>query len=149
MEMFMTILPLLFMFAIFYFLLIRPQQKQRKKIQEMHAALAKGDKIVTIGGLHGTIDAIDENIVVLLVNDNKKLTFDRNAVREVVNPDKRQNEKKQASSKWLSAFFTIIVYFSYTIRLFRTTLTPKIPPTIAANIKPPWNKYCCVVKVVL
>lgn len=82
-----ALLPLLFMFAIFYFLLIRPQQKRTKKIQEMHAALKKGDKIVTIGGLHGIIDAIDEDTVVLLVNDNKKLTYDRNAVRDVVNPD--------------------------------------------------------------
>ncbi|OIJ07716.1 preprotein translocase subunit YajC [Anaerobacillus arseniciselenatis] len=87
MEMFMTILPLLFMFAIFYFLLIRPQQKRQKKVQEMHAALRKGDKVITIGGLHATIDAIDEDTVILLVNDNKKLTYDRNAVREVVNPD--------------------------------------------------------------
>ena len=85
--MFMTILPLLFMFAIFYFLLIRPQQKRQKKVQEMHAALRKGDKVITIGGLHATIDAIDEDTVILLVNDNKKLTYDRNAVREVVNPD--------------------------------------------------------------
>lgn len=87
MDFFTAILPLLFMFAIFYFLLIRPQQKRQKKIQQMHADLKKGDKIVTIGGLHGTIDAIDEDRVILLVNDNKKLTYDRNAVREVVNPD--------------------------------------------------------------
>ena len=87
MEFFGAILPLLFMFAIFYFLLIRPQQKRQKKVQEMHAGLKKGDKIVTIGGLHGTIDAIDEDKVILLVNDNKKLTYDRNAVRDVVNPD--------------------------------------------------------------
>lgn len=83
----MTILPLLFMFAIFYFLLIRPQQKRQKKVQEMHASIQKGDKIITIGGMHGTIDAIDEDKVILLVAENKKLTFDRNAVREVVNPD--------------------------------------------------------------
>jgi preprotein translocase subunit YajC len=87
MDMFMTILPLLFMFAIFYFLLIRPQQKRQKKVKEMHESIQKGDKIITIGGLHGTIDAIDEDKVVLLVNDNKKLTFERNAVREVVNPN--------------------------------------------------------------
>ncbi|OLO36482.1 preprotein translocase subunit YajC [Alkalihalophilus pseudofirmus] len=87
MEMLGTILPLLLMFAIFWFLLIRPQQKRQKAIREMHSNLQKGDKIVTIGGLHGVIDAIDEDIVVVLVNDNRKLTFDRNAVREVVNPD--------------------------------------------------------------
>ncbi|MDE5415021.1 preprotein translocase subunit YajC [Alkalihalobacterium chitinilyticum] len=87
MEMLTTILPLLLMFAIFWFLLIRPQQKRQKAIREMHAALQKGDKIITIGGLHGVIDSIDEDIMVILVNDNRKLTFDRNAVREVVNPD--------------------------------------------------------------
>lgn len=82
-----AILPLILMFVIFYFLLIRPQQKRQKQVREMHAGLQKGDKIITIGGLHGTIDAIDEDIVVILVDDNRKLTYDRNAVREVVNPD--------------------------------------------------------------
>ncbi|MCD8502924.1 MAG: preprotein translocase subunit YajC [Bacillaceae bacterium] len=82
-----TFLPFIAMFVIFYFLLIRPQQKRQKRINEMHAALKKGDKIVTIGGLHATIDSIDEDKVVLLVNDNKKLTFERSAVRDVVNPD--------------------------------------------------------------
>ncbi|WP_332694234.1 preprotein translocase subunit YajC [Halalkalibacter lacteus] len=87
MELFGTLLPLLLMFAIFYFLLIRPQQKKQKKIREMHNALQRGDKIITIGGIHGTVDAVDEDIMVILVNDNRKLTFDRAAVREVVNPD--------------------------------------------------------------
>ncbi len=82
-----TFLPFIAMFVIFYFLLIRPQQKRQNRINEMHAALKKGDKIVTIGGLHATIDSIDEDKVVLLVNDNKKLTFERSAVRDVVNPD--------------------------------------------------------------
>ncbi|GAK05246.1 preprotein translocase subunit YajC [Geomicrobium sp. JCM 19037] len=79
------IIMLLLMFAIVYFLLIRPQQKRQKQVREMHANLQKGDDIVTIGGLHGTIDAIDEEKIVLLVNDNRKLTYDRSAVREVMN----------------------------------------------------------------
>lgn len=82
-----TLVPLLLMFAIFYFLLIRPQQKRQKQIREMHDSLKKGDKIITIGGLHGTIDTVDEDTIVILVNDNRKLTFDRTAVREVVNED--------------------------------------------------------------
>lgn len=82
-----TILPLVLMFAIFYFLLIRPQQKRQKQIREMHANLKKGDKVVTIGGLYGTIDSLDENKVVLVVDGNNKLTYDRQAIREVVNPD--------------------------------------------------------------
>ncbi|MCD8509228.1 MAG: preprotein translocase subunit YajC [Bacillus sp. (in: Bacteria)] len=82
-----ALLPLLLMFAIFYFLLIRPQQKRQKKIQEMHTSLQKGDKIVTIGGLHGKIDAIDEDRIVVDVNGSQKLTFDRQAVRDVLNKD--------------------------------------------------------------
>ncbi|MCK0471126.1 preprotein translocase subunit YajC [Halalkalibacter sp. APA_J-10(15)] len=87
MELMATVIPLILMFAIFYFLLIRPQQKKQKAINEMHSALQRGDKIITIGGLHGTIDAIDEDRIVILVNDNRKLTFDRTAIREIVNPD--------------------------------------------------------------
>lgn len=75
------------MFAIFYFLLIRPQQKRQKKVQQMHSSLQKGDKVITIGGLHGTIDAIDENRIVIDVDGSNKLTFDRQAIREVINQD--------------------------------------------------------------
>ncbi|WP_026558628.1 preprotein translocase subunit YajC [Bacillus sp. J37] len=84
MEMLGTVLPLVLMFAIFYFLLIRPQQKQQKAVREMQSSLTKGDKIVTIGGLHGILDSIDENKIVLKVGDGTRLTFDRKSVREVI-----------------------------------------------------------------
>lgn len=87
MDLFGALIPLLLMFAIFYFLLIRPQQKRQKKVREMHSSLQKGDKIITIGGLHGTIDAIDEDRLVLNVDGTIKLTFDRQAIREVINQD--------------------------------------------------------------
>ncbi|RLJ78388.1 protein translocase subunit yajC [Salisediminibacterium halotolerans] len=87
MEMLGALLPLLLMFAIFYFLLIRPQQKRQKKVKEMHESLQKGDKVITIGGLHGKIDAIDDDRIVVDAGSDNKLTFDRSAVREVVNPD--------------------------------------------------------------
>lgn len=73
------------MFAIFYFLLIRPQQKRQKQRQQMLNNLKKGDKVITIGGLHGTIVELTDDTVVLRVNDVTKLTFDRNAVNTVVN----------------------------------------------------------------
>ncbi|PSL45120.1 protein translocase subunit yajC [Salsuginibacillus halophilus] len=79
-----AIIMLVLMFAIFYFLLIRPQQKRQKQIKEMHANLQKGDRIITIGGIHGTIDGLDEDKIVMLFDDNKKMTLDRNSVREVV-----------------------------------------------------------------
>lgn len=79
-----SVLMLIVMFAIFYFLLIRPQQKQQKRVREMQASLEKGDKVVTIGGLHGFIDAIDENTVVIKCGDGSRLTYERGAIREVL-----------------------------------------------------------------
>jgi preprotein translocase subunit YajC len=81
------ILPFVLMFVIFYFLLIRPQQKKQKTRNAMLSALSKGDKVVTIGGLHGTIVEITDDIVVLKVNDVTKLTFDRNSISHSVNAD--------------------------------------------------------------
>jgi preprotein translocase subunit YajC len=78
-----TIIPLILMFVLFYFLLIRPQQKRQKAVQRMQSDLKKGDKIVTIGGLHGFIDSIDDNKAVIKCGDGSRLTFDRNAIREV------------------------------------------------------------------
>jgi len=83
METLISLSPIILMFVIFYFLLIRPQQKRQKQVREMQDALQKGDKIVTIGGLHGEIEAIDEDKIVIISHDNK-LTFDRAAVRDVV-----------------------------------------------------------------
>ncbi|MFJ7927750.1 preprotein translocase subunit YajC [Peribacillus sp. NPDC096622] len=77
------ILPLILMFVLFYFLLIRPQQKRQKATQNMQSSLKKGDKVATIGGMHGTIDAIDEQQIVIKSPDGTKLTFDRAAIREI------------------------------------------------------------------
>ncbi|CAI9396858.1 preprotein translocase subunit YajC [Niallia sp. Sow4_A1] len=79
-----SLLPFILMFVLFYFLLIRPQQKRQRSVRDMQSSLKKGDKIVTIGGMHATIDAIDEGTIVLKSKDGSRLTFDRNAIREVV-----------------------------------------------------------------
>jgi preprotein translocase subunit YajC len=78
-----TVFPLLLMFALFYFLLIRPQQKRQKAVQQMQSDLKKGDKVVTIGGLHGIVDGIDEGTVVIKCGDGSRLTYDRGAIRDV------------------------------------------------------------------
>ncbi|SHN09345.1 preprotein translocase subunit YajC [Gracilibacillus kekensis] len=83
MEALATFAPLVLMVVIFYFLLIRPQQKKQKQVRQMQSELKKGDKIVTIGGLHATVHAIDEDAIVLSAGDGSKLTYDRSAVREV------------------------------------------------------------------
>jgi preprotein translocase subunit YajC len=79
-----NLLPIILFFVIFYFLLIRPQQKRQRAVQQMQANLKKGDKIITIGGLHGIIDSVDEDKVVIRAGDGTRLTYDRSAVREVV-----------------------------------------------------------------
>ncbi|WP_071460247.1 preprotein translocase subunit YajC [Bacillus massilinigeriensis] len=79
-----TVFPLLLMFVLFYFLLIRPQQKRQKAVQQMQSDLTKGDRVVTIGGLHGFVDSIDENTVVIKCGDGSRLTYDRGAIREVI-----------------------------------------------------------------
>ncbi|OGX68666.1 MAG: preprotein translocase subunit YajC [Paenibacillus sp. RIFOXYA1_FULL_44_5] len=77
------VVPLVLMFAVFYFLLIRPQQKRQKTRNSMLGSMKKGDKVVTIGGLHGTIMEMMEDVVVLRVNDSTKMTFDRSAINSI------------------------------------------------------------------
>ncbi len=89
-----TIAPFILMFAIFYFLLIRPQQKKQRQRGSMLNALKKGDKVVTVGGMHGTIAEISDDTVVIKVNDVTKLTFDRSSVNNV---SARSNEKSEGN----------------------------------------------------
>lgn len=73
-------------FAIFYFLLIRPQQRQRREREQLLSALKKGDRVVTTGGLHGTVTGLNEHTVTLRVADQVKMEFDRSSVGRVVEP---------------------------------------------------------------
>ena len=80
----LTLAPLLFIFAIFYFLLIMPQQRKQKKWQLMLSELKNGDKIVTSGGLRGTIISLKDDALTLRVPpDNLKLEISRSAVVSV------------------------------------------------------------------
>lgn len=69
---------------IFYFLILRPQQKQEKQRRAMLGAIKKGDRVSTSGGLHGTIVAVDKDTVTLRVDTDVKMTFDRAAVARVI-----------------------------------------------------------------
>lgn len=84
-----TIGPLIIFFVIFYFLLIRPQQKRQKKTRNMQAELKKGDHIVTIGGLHGIVDVIEDQTVTVKSHNTTKLTFDRAAIRDITVSEKQ------------------------------------------------------------
>ena len=75
-----NLFPLILIFVIFYFLLIRPQQKKAREHQKMLENLKKGDKVVTNGGLHGTIVGLTLTVVTLQVADNVRVKVDRSAI---------------------------------------------------------------------
>lgn len=76
--------PLIFLFIIFYFLLIRPQQKREKDRKEMLNDLREGDQIVTIGGIYGKILEIKEDIVILEVGDKLKIKVAKTAIGNAI-----------------------------------------------------------------
>ncbi len=81
----LTFLPLIVIFLIFYFLIIRPQHRKQKEHQELIRNLRKGDKVVTTGGIHGSIVGINEkdDILVLRIADNVKVEVSRSAVSKL------------------------------------------------------------------
>ncbi len=72
--------PYLLMFVIFYFVLLAPMRKQQKKQKEMLSALKKGDRVVTSGGIHGTIAQVEDQIVWLKIADTVKIKVNRSAI---------------------------------------------------------------------
>ncbi|MBC8382292.1 MAG: preprotein translocase subunit YajC [Candidatus Cloacimonetes bacterium] len=76
----MGFLPIIIMFVILYFLLIRPQQKKQKDMVKMRDDLQKNEKVITSGGIIGTIYSIKGDIVVLKVDDNVKIEVTKNAI---------------------------------------------------------------------
>jgi preprotein translocase subunit YajC len=83
---------ILAMVAIMYFLLIRPQQKQEKQRKAMLAAIKEGDRVVTSGGVHGTVSSIGEDTVSLRVDPKTKITVDRSAIGRIVDGEKAKKE---------------------------------------------------------
>lgn len=76
-------LPIIIMFVAMWFILIRPAQKRQKATAAMQNSLKRGDKVVTVGGLHGEVDAIEDTTVYLLVDGNTRLKFERQAIGRV------------------------------------------------------------------
>ena len=86
----MAYFPFILILAIMYFLMIRPQAKRQKEKQEMIQALKKGDKIVTIGVIHGTVAGFkgkDEKAVLLQIDSNTKITINRASVSSLAKKD--------------------------------------------------------------
>jgi len=83
-QMISTLVTFGLVFVIFYFLIIRPQNKKQKEAQKMIAAVKKGDKVVTIGGVHATVSSVKETTIVLKVDENTKMEFSKSAIQAVV-----------------------------------------------------------------
>lgn len=79
-----SMLPLIAMFAVLYFLMLRPQMKKQKEVRAMLDALAKGDEVVTQGGVLGRITALGDSIVTLQVADGVQVQLQRHAVVQVL-----------------------------------------------------------------
>ena len=76
----MTFLPMVLIIAVFYFFMIRPQMKKQKEVAAFRNSLAKGDKVVTTGGIYGKIVEMKDNYVLLQVDDNVKIRVDKSAL---------------------------------------------------------------------
>jgi preprotein translocase subunit YajC len=90
---FISFLPLVAIFAIFYLLIIRPQKKKQKETQRMLEELKKGDRVITIGGIHGLIQTVRERSVIVKVDENCKLEFSRSAIASVDRAGKNESEE--------------------------------------------------------
>ncbi|MEZ4697547.1 MAG: preprotein translocase subunit YajC [Rhodothermales bacterium] len=75
--------PMILIFAVIYFFIIRPQKKKEDTRKAMISAVKKGDRIVTIGGIHGKVLSVDEGTVLVEVDGSVKLRFDKNALASV------------------------------------------------------------------
>ena len=84
-----SLLPFVLMFVVLYLLILRPQMKKQKNQQKMIDELQKGDEIVTSGGIHGTIQNIKDDIIVLKVAENVKIEISRPAVSRVKNKEEQ------------------------------------------------------------
>jgi preprotein translocase subunit YajC len=78
------VLPIVAIGAIFYFVAIAPANKQRRETQKMLAALKKGDQVVTVGGIYGTIQSVEPDVVFIRISENAKVKLARSAVTQIV-----------------------------------------------------------------
>lgn len=88
MEAFGSFLPMILIVVVFYFLLIRPQQQRQKQHRALISSVDRGDRVVTIGGIHGTVESVDEDTIRIEVAPGVVVTVARQAVsRKIVDAD--------------------------------------------------------------
>lgn len=83
MAAFQQVIPLVFMFAIFYFLLIRPQQKKAKEHKALLESMKKGDNVITAGGVHGKVAAVENDLVTLEIANNVNIKITKSYIAAI------------------------------------------------------------------
>lgn len=81
------LVPFVLIFAVFYFIVILPAKKQQKQKEAMIAALKKGDRVITTGGIYGTVSAVEDTSLLLKISENTKIRVSKNAVGGPVGSD--------------------------------------------------------------
>lgn len=92
----MSLMPMVIIFVIFYFFLIRPQLKRQRQVEEMISNLKKGDKVVAAGGIYGLINKIDGEMVLLEVAEGIKISVTKSSVTETKSLEKKADKEKHA-----------------------------------------------------
>ncbi|OCS88461.1 preprotein translocase subunit YajC [Caryophanon tenue] len=83
METLISLLPIIIMFVAMWFILIRPAQKRQKQTLEMQNSIQRGDRVVTVGGLHGTVEAVDDTTVIVNIAEGTNVRFEKAAIGRV------------------------------------------------------------------
>ncbi len=90
------LMPLLLCAVVFYFLVLGPERKQRKKREAMLKQLGKGDRVMTTGGLYASVVAVADDVVTLQIADGVRARFSRSAIQTVITEDQTTTEKLEA-----------------------------------------------------
>jgi len=85
-SMFSTLIMFALIILIFYFMILRPQQKRQKERQKLLEGVQKGDKVVTVGGVHGTVVGLEEKTVLVQIAENVKVKYEKSAITNVIRP---------------------------------------------------------------
>ena len=85
-------------FAVMYFLMIRPQQRQKRQQQSMLSRLSKGDKVVTVGGIHATVAGVKDTTVILKIADNVKVELNRSSISQVISSRAQKQPAEKSST---------------------------------------------------
>ena len=89
-----SLVPFLLIIVIFYFLILRPQQKRQKERAKLLESIKKGDKVITSGGMYGTVEALEDKTLLVKVAENVKIKLDRGAISTIVGVTDQAPERK-------------------------------------------------------